>query len=185
MIYFVERLDDPAGPIKIGCTRNLPVRLKYLRASYGCRMRPLGVLPGSYEAEVELHDQFWHLHAFYEWFHRGPDLMSYISARADIWGGWSDYQPPQGESADERDERRRRERLFEVIQKRRISMLSRGFKGSEEEVKEAFGGYGLSELRWHAKELLSGETGGKAPVSIRVVIKECMDSIAMRCRFDP
>lgn len=84
MIYFVQ---SPAGgPIKIGTTIRLSVRLAQLFAEHG-RLVVLAVLDGSYADESALHQRFAHLRGLGEWFLPGKDLLEFIWQEGLPWDG--------------------------------------------------------------------------------------------------
>lgn len=56
VIYFVQGLEG--GPIKIGCTVDLKIRLKALEAHYGQPLALLATMPGGLEEEQAIHAKF-------------------------------------------------------------------------------------------------------------------------------
>ncbi len=77
MIYFAQDLDG--GPVKIGCTDNLPVRLKQLEAHYGRPLALLGTMEGGPHEERAIHGRFAHLRfGRTERFRPAGDLMDFI-----------------------------------------------------------------------------------------------------------
>ena len=85
MIYFV-RLGE-GGPIKIGCTHDIPWRMERLRNGHKLRVQFLKTVPGEREQEREAHERFAHYRiGRSEQFRPGPDLMDYLGlARIRDW----------------------------------------------------------------------------------------------------
>jgi hypothetical protein len=78
MIYFVQAVQG--GPIKIGTTENLDVRIKQLESAYRTELAILATKDGSYDEEKAIHDRFSHLRFGYtEQFRPAPELMEFIS----------------------------------------------------------------------------------------------------------
>lgn len=76
-VYFVQPEDG--GPIKIG-KANSPVNRKAaLESGMWFRLRFLGVTPGSYEFEHELHLRFSRHRIRYEWFQDVPEIRAAIA----------------------------------------------------------------------------------------------------------
>lgn len=80
MIYFIQAIDG--GPIKIGKTIDIKMRLYQLSRKYKKDLRVLGVIDGYTEKEDELHFRFWPLHLGYEWFTPSQELLDLISSEA-------------------------------------------------------------------------------------------------------
>jgi hypothetical protein len=77
VIYFLQSVNG--GPIKIGCTTNLPVRVAQLEATYGQPLALLGSREGDRKTEAEIHAKFAHLRfGKTEQFRPAADLMSFI-----------------------------------------------------------------------------------------------------------
>lgn len=84
VVYFLENVDT--GAIKIGYTTLLNQRIADIQSVYGIRLRLLATIPGGYDEEVQLHEQF-HNHRlkrrrggqFSEWFAPAPELLDYIA----------------------------------------------------------------------------------------------------------
>ena len=55
-IYFAQATDG--GPIKIGCSVNVPFRIKQLEAHYGQSLALLATMPGGVEDEKAIHARF-------------------------------------------------------------------------------------------------------------------------------
>lgn len=95
MIYFIRSAGG--GPIKIGTTVRLSVRLKQLSEEFGTDLRLLGVMDGGYEKEQTIHKRFGHLRlgfsAVNERFRPAVELLRYIADNAHRWDG-SDDAPP-------------------------------------------------------------------------------------------
>lgn len=77
MVYFVQPIDG--GPIKIGCSRDVPTRIQQLESHYGCRLALLATMEGGRSEERAIHERFAHLRfGRTEQFQPGPDLMDFI-----------------------------------------------------------------------------------------------------------
>lgn len=77
MIYFVQPIDG--GPVKIGYSANVPVRVRQLELHYNCPLAVLAVIDGDLEDEAELHERFGHLRfGRTEQFQPAVDLMAFI-----------------------------------------------------------------------------------------------------------
>ena len=77
MIYFVQPIDG--GPVKIGCSQDVAIRLRQLESHYGCRLVLLATRPGDFEEEAEIHERFSHLRlGRTEQFRPALDLMEFI-----------------------------------------------------------------------------------------------------------
>ncbi len=92
MIYFVQAVDG--GPIKIGTTIRLSLRLKQLCLEAENSFRVLAVLPGDQIEEQRLHHKFAHLRVMKEWFEPADDLLEFITHVATPWDG-ADDSPEQ------------------------------------------------------------------------------------------
>ncbi|OWY59080.1 hypothetical protein B7486_76485, partial [cyanobacterium TDX16] len=107
MIYFARIGDD--GPIKIGSTTRMSNRLSALRRDHGENMQIIGVLPGRYRADINVHIRFAHLairnetlkgKRCREWFSAGPDLLDFIATEAHRWDGREDWPSEWGEATN-------------------------------------------------------------------------------------
>lgn len=81
MIYFVRAGDD--GPIKIGTTTQLTIRLaglKYDPVAEGRDIILLAVMDGGRSVEKSLHRRFSHLRIKGEWHSAADDLLEYIAS---------------------------------------------------------------------------------------------------------
>lgn len=76
--YFVQAGDD--GPIKIGWTKNLLVRLRTLSAMWPVPLQLLGVIKGNVEAQC--HARFADFRLGGEWFDASPVVLDFIRANA-------------------------------------------------------------------------------------------------------
>lgn len=76
--YFIRAGDD--GPIKIGWTRNLLVRLRTLSAMWPVPLKLLGVIKGNVEAQC--HAQFAIFRLGGEWFTPSPEVLDFIHSNA-------------------------------------------------------------------------------------------------------
>ena len=78
MIYFIQPTDG--GPVKIGTTTNLDLRLEQLEKHYGCALAALATMDGGPADEREIHARFAHLrYGHTEQFQPASDLMEFIS----------------------------------------------------------------------------------------------------------
>ena len=78
MIYFVQPTDG--GPVKIGCSSNVPIRVKQLEAHYGRPLALLATIDGGRSKESELHRRFAHLRlGRTEQFRPAAELMAFIN----------------------------------------------------------------------------------------------------------
>jgi hypothetical protein len=55
-VYVAQAVDG--GPLKIGCSANVPARLKQLEATYGQPLALLATLPGGRDEERAIHERF-------------------------------------------------------------------------------------------------------------------------------
>jgi hypothetical protein len=92
VVYFVQSIEG--GPIKIGTTVRLTMRLQALANEYGLDLRVLAVTDGSYREEKSLHRQFSHLNVEDEWFEPGDDLLEFIIKIGRPWDG-TDERPTE------------------------------------------------------------------------------------------
>ncbi len=90
-IYFLRRTDG-TGPIKIGCSDHLRVRIQQLEAAYCTKFTVLATAPGNFADERNLHLKFaainerptglrecaYSLGGPTEWFTATPDLLAYV-----------------------------------------------------------------------------------------------------------
>lgn len=77
MIYFAQPTDG--GPIKIGCSDDVDVRLGQLEAHYGRPLALLATIPGGRAEEAETHARFSHLRiGRTEQFRPGADLLAFL-----------------------------------------------------------------------------------------------------------
>lgn len=79
--YFLQAGAD--GPIKIGSTRNLPVRLRTLCAMSPVPLKLLGVMKGA-EAEEQCHVRLGAFRLHGEWFASSPVVLAFIHENAMI-----------------------------------------------------------------------------------------------------
>jgi hypothetical protein len=76
-VYFVQAVDG--GPIKIGYTENLTVRVKQLEATYARSLALLRAVEGGRIEEHAIHCQFAHLRlGRTEQFRPAPELLDFI-----------------------------------------------------------------------------------------------------------
>jgi hypothetical protein len=78
-VYFVRA--QSTGLIKIGCTNNVPARVKALRSMSGDALEILATMRGGITEERDLHRLFAAHRKHGEWFAPAPELLSYIAAR--------------------------------------------------------------------------------------------------------
>jgi hypothetical protein len=77
LIYFAQPIDG--GPVKIGCSDDVPARVRQLEAHYGKPLAVLATMEGGYEEEQSIHARFDHLRfGRTEQFRPGADLMAFI-----------------------------------------------------------------------------------------------------------
>lgn len=77
MIYFAQPLTG--GPIKIGCSDDVPRRLKQLEAHYGQPLALLAEMTGNFDDERAVHARFAHLRlGRTEQFRPAADLLAFI-----------------------------------------------------------------------------------------------------------
>lgn len=74
--YFVQA--GPDGPIKIGSTRNLPVRLRSLSMMSPIPLKLLGIVKGDIEDRCHVRLDAFRVHG--EWFLPSPELIEFIRA---------------------------------------------------------------------------------------------------------
>jgi hypothetical protein len=79
--YFFQAGEN--GPIKVGWTRNLPVRLRALRATSPEPLKLLGVMKGA-EAEEHCHARLAAFRLHGEWFMPSPVVLDFIRENAAI-----------------------------------------------------------------------------------------------------
>ena len=92
MIYFIQAASG--GPIKIGTTLRLTVRLKTVRRERNDpTLQVLAVMDGRHREESALHRRFRHLALGKEWFHPGVELLACIRDEARSWDSADDLQP--------------------------------------------------------------------------------------------
>lgn len=79
-VYFFQRVD---GPIKIGTTVQLAQRRASLETGTG-PLRLVGLEPGGFRREGELHRQFSEARLYGEWFHPTQELVAYVTTIRDV-----------------------------------------------------------------------------------------------------
>lgn len=80
IVYFVRRESDQT--IKIGTTKNIEERIRFLMRRYG-RMTPIGYIAGYFDEEEKLHKKFKHLRlGKSEFFSPMCELIDYIFSEA-------------------------------------------------------------------------------------------------------
>lgn len=102
MVYFISAGKLEGGPIKIGTTKNLSVRIKQINRDdsflddIGCQgeLFVLGIVDGSLIEEKALHRRFEDLRITGEWFRAGSDLVEYIRSHARDWCESEDIPGP-------------------------------------------------------------------------------------------
>lgn len=76
-VYFIQAVDG--GPIKIGFTANIGVRLKQLESTYERPLALLRSIPGGRIEEHDIHSRFAHLRlSRTEQFRPDPELLNFI-----------------------------------------------------------------------------------------------------------
>jgi hypothetical protein len=76
-VYFIQAGDG--GPIKIGISDNVPLRLNTLQTAHHETLRLLSRIPGGESDEAALHEQFAALRIRGEWFRPGAELLAHIA----------------------------------------------------------------------------------------------------------
>ena len=76
-IYFVKPIDQ-AGPIKIGITNDMKVRMQSFTRYSPVRLEMAVSVPGTLAIERSLHERFAYAHSHFEWFHPVDPLVSGI-----------------------------------------------------------------------------------------------------------
>jgi hypothetical protein len=79
-VYFIQI--DGEGAIKIGVSNNPLSRLETLQTGSHQRMTLLGILPGGYDVESQIHAQFAKSRIRGEWFTASPELIDFIHKTA-------------------------------------------------------------------------------------------------------
>lgn len=79
-IYFIRAGTN--GPVKIGFSENVPMRLVKMQADNHERLTVLGIMPGDRQVEFEVQAQFSHLLLQGEWFAWARDLSRFIAEHA-------------------------------------------------------------------------------------------------------
>jgi hypothetical protein len=75
-VYFAQSADD--GPIKIGHSTNIHIRLMNLRTASPTPIRLVGLMLGGKAEEVSTQMRFAQLNSHGEWFRPGPRLVKFI-----------------------------------------------------------------------------------------------------------
>jgi len=76
-IYFVKPVEF-AGPIKIGITNDMKVRMQSFSRYSPVKLEVAVSVPGSLALERSLHERFAYAHSHFEWFHPVDPLLSGI-----------------------------------------------------------------------------------------------------------
>lgn len=79
MVYFIQ--SEKGGDIKIGCSKDVSARLKQLQTSNSEKLRVTNVLPGGYEKEKGLKDEFKSTNKEGEWFKATQRLAEIAKAK--------------------------------------------------------------------------------------------------------
>ncbi len=74
-IYFIQSGD---GPIKIGFSTNIELRLSAIRNWHPYKLTILKLLDGDYEDEHAIHKKFKHVKLTGEWYNPSEDLLKFI-----------------------------------------------------------------------------------------------------------
>lgn len=75
-VYFIQR--GWGGPIKIGTASDPYTRLAQLQTASPNALRLIGIIPGGFELERELHARFSDTRMVGEWFHPTAELLDFI-----------------------------------------------------------------------------------------------------------
>lgn len=78
VVYFVRSGDF----IKIGFSKNWPLRFSRLQTSAPTKLEVVHVESGWLQTEKALHRKFRHLHSHGEWFRAEPELLAFIDLRS-------------------------------------------------------------------------------------------------------
>lgn len=81
VVYFIQ--SGAAGPIKIGVTSNVALRLKGLQTGSATELRLLGVVPTDRFSEESLHLRFASLRLHGEWFTATVELLAFVAEVAE------------------------------------------------------------------------------------------------------
>jgi hypothetical protein len=85
VIYFIQA--GKAGPIKIGLTYDVSLRLSILQIGSPLPLRLLAIQPGKRDVEISLHERFSALRLHGEWFEPAEELLDYIRENAKVLTG--------------------------------------------------------------------------------------------------
>lgn len=79
-VYFVQVCfpDGTRGPIKIGCSKNVEIRVGCLQSCNPYELRVLGTIQGYRDIEQEWHDRFSASHLRGEWYAPTDELLEAI-----------------------------------------------------------------------------------------------------------
>lgn len=80
-VYFIQQGTD--GPVKIGATRNIEKRIKTLQTGSHIPLTVLGVVPGGFELESDLHQELMDYQLEGEWFSPTPEVMAVVKRHID------------------------------------------------------------------------------------------------------
>jgi hypothetical protein len=83
LIYFIENTKTKL--IKIGCSARHSLRFEELQAGEEGPLKGLGVIPGDFSKEMELHQRFAPFRRHGEWFHPHEELTNLIRDEAHSW----------------------------------------------------------------------------------------------------
>lgn len=78
VVYFIQQGTD--GLIKIGCTRDIAIRIEQLQASQAMPLRLIGWTAGGFAEEKRLHAVFADAAVGHEWFTPTDALIEYAAA---------------------------------------------------------------------------------------------------------
>lgn len=84
-MYFMQSIDG--GPIKIGTTIQLSVRLNQLKKPNGRELIILGIMDGGADEERAIHREFASLREDGEWFKPSTAILDFIASRCRAWDG--------------------------------------------------------------------------------------------------
>jgi len=81
-VYFIQ--SENGGPIKIGYSNDLVIRIRSLQNYYKQKFKVLAVIPGTYKTEKEIHRKFERYRIKGEWFKDVPRVLEKIDELKEI-----------------------------------------------------------------------------------------------------
>lgn len=84
-VYFLHA--PSVNLIKIGHSADPELRFQQLRLMSPVPLEVIGMIPGGYELEQELHNKFAHLQSHGEWFHATEELkmFAWLETMISLW----------------------------------------------------------------------------------------------------